>query len=628
MVRESTMSTVAKWKQISKVLGRSISACRNRFTSFTLDRKQDMDGGEHPATDEARKQLESGSSAVDWSQVSQATGLGFRECLEQSQYDVDKACWHYSPDSFLQSTVDRMTSFIEEHYPAPTPVNYRAVSNYLWIDIDNCIRIHDVLQGKFKWTKAAIERAVDLSTQGQTYREIARRLSPTLSGESVHLALKRQSGKRPAIVPISADEKEEMRRPVDDYAGKYLVAELITKIRTQLGLSTYSGYHFTLAWLITAHSYYQAKLRSIDFNDLASRIASGQTTAKLATKELDIPQVALKQQMQSMSGKLYSSRWSEETRKLVEAPVGSAIGLRHVCAHPGATNKRSADVCPVSLFSDCDAAVLIISSSAAAADLASLSIAGNDRPNTTAILSSTTNIQLGDNTAADSAAPHSTSNNTISTIDAKTQPSPNISSVEGSTDIIPSTNINKAITTALHSNASDNCTVDVSFGDAIGIGTSSVEKDDASTTNTSDNTKACFPHRINANGTNTDSPSNSRSEANAANPSSLHVDTGIEQLVTPSDSDIEAWERRWDVTTPLFYDIEWRTSDPKARWQECHRSYSEPAIPAEAHYDREWAKDHSKPPVAIVKRHSRSHSLNSLVNNLAEVDAILIEHAK
>ncbi|KAJ2738022.1 hypothetical protein GGI20_006339 [Coemansia sp. BCRC 34301] len=200
-----------------------------------------------------------------------------------------------------------------------------------------------------------------------------------------------------------------------------------------------------------------------------------------------------------------------------------------------------------------------------------------------------------------------------------------ISSIEGSTDTLPSTNINKAITAALHSNASDNCIVDASFGDTISISTSSIEKDDASTTSTStSDINAGSPRSIDANETNKDSASNSRSEMDATNPAGLHTDSGIEQLAAPSDSDIEAWERRWDITAPLFYDIEWRTSDLKARWQECHRSYSEPATPAEAHYDREWAKEHSKLPAAMVKRHSRSHSLNSLVNDLAEVDDILI----
>ncbi|KAJ2742075.1 hypothetical protein GGI20_004738 [Coemansia sp. BCRC 34301] len=258
MVDESTMSTAAKWEQISKVLGRSVDACRLRFSHLKRNRKQNIDGCEHPATGEARKQLESGSIAVDWLQVSQATGPGIRECLEQSQYDVGKTCWNYDPDSFLQSTADRMTSFIKEHYPAPTPVNYRAVSNYLWIDMDDCICIHDMLQGKFKWTKVAIKRAADLRAQGLTFKEIARRLSPTLS-----------SGTRP---------------------------------------------------------YYQAKLRSIDFNDLASRIASGQTTVKLAAKEFGVPWVVLECRMQSMSGKLYSSRWSEEeTRKLVDYVQGCKL---------------------------------------------------------------------------------------------------------------------------------------------------------------------------------------------------------------------------------------------------------------------------------------------------------------
>ncbi|KAJ2741586.1 hypothetical protein GGI20_005089, partial [Coemansia sp. BCRC 34301] len=285
-----------------------------------------MDGGEHPATGEIQKQLESGSHVVDWAQVSQATGLGFRECLEQSQYDIGKARWHYDPDSFSQSMADRMTSFIEEHYPVPTPVNYRAVSNYLWIDLDDCICIHDMLQGKFKWTKAAIERAADLRAQGLTYREIARRLSPTLSHSALCSALIRRSGKKKAAMPISDDEKEQMRRLVDDYAGKYSVAEIVAKICTQLSLANRLNYHAIIFGRIAAHPYYQAKLRSIDLNNLDSRIASGQTTVTLAAKELDVPRLLLERRVQSVSSKLYSSKWSEEeTRKLVDYVQGCKL---------------------------------------------------------------------------------------------------------------------------------------------------------------------------------------------------------------------------------------------------------------------------------------------------------------
>ncbi|KAJ2056250.1 hypothetical protein GGI17_006295 [Coemansia sp. S146] len=93
-------------------------------------------------------------SCEDRQALSEAMGLGLRECLELSQYDVGKARWHYNPDLFSQDMADSMTGFIEEYYSAPTPVNYRAVSNFMWVTMEDCIHIHDVLQGKFKWTRA------------------------------------------------------------------------------------------------------------------------------------------------------------------------------------------------------------------------------------------------------------------------------------------------------------------------------------------------------------------------------------------------------------------------------------------------------------------------------------------
>ncbi|KAJ2876186.1 hypothetical protein H4R27_006358 [Coemansia aciculifera] len=211
MIDRSTMATAAKWELVSKVLGRSMYACKIRFTIINGDsnRKQAMDGHESSVTGEVQRQRES-SSAVDWSQVSQATGLGLRECLELSQYDGGKASWHYDPDSFSQSMADRMTGFIEEHYPAPAPVNYRAVSNFMWAAIEDCIHIHDMLQGKFKWTEADYERAAALRAQGLTYKEVARHLAPTLRWTSTANALKRYLSARPAQEPISVDELEEI----------------------------------------------------------------------------------------------------------------------------------------------------------------------------------------------------------------------------------------------------------------------------------------------------------------------------------------------------------------------------------------------------------------------------------
>ncbi|KAJ2803888.1 hypothetical protein H4S07_004359, partial [Coemansia furcata] len=131
--------------------------------------------------------------------------------------------------------VDCMVEFIKEHYPVPAPVNYRAVSNFMWIEMEDCIRMHGLVQGKFKWTEAERERAAALRAQGLTYKDIARNLSPTLSGRSVDTALSRHLSK-PALEPISADELREISRLVDEYAGKYPVSEINDKIRTQLNL--------------------------------------------------------------------------------------------------------------------------------------------------------------------------------------------------------------------------------------------------------------------------------------------------------------------------------------------------------------------------------------------------------
>ncbi|KAJ2642303.1 hypothetical protein GGF44_001730, partial [Coemansia sp. RSA 1694] len=140
---------------------------------------------------------------------------------------------------------DRMASFIDEHYPSPAPVNYRAMSNYFWIDVDDCMRMYGIFRGKLKWTKADLERAAELRAQGLTFKEVDRHLSPRLP---------------------------------DEYAGKYLVVEIVSKIRAQLSLASKPSYFGKIVRRIAAHPHYQAKLRDIDYTNLANRIALGQTT--------------------------------------------------------------------------------------------------------------------------------------------------------------------------------------------------------------------------------------------------------------------------------------------------------------------------------------------------------------
>ncbi|KAJ2101374.1 hypothetical protein GGI09_001784 [Coemansia sp. S100] len=314
----STASAAAKWEQVRKALGRSVIACQHRFLAINNYRRHVADDHRNLVTSEVQRQLKS-NSTVDWSQVSQETGFGLRECLELSQYDVGKARWQYDPDSFSQSMADRMAGFIKEHYPVPTPVSYRAVSNYMWVDMDDCICIHDLLLGKFKWTEADYERVAALRAQGLMFKEVARQLSPTLATGTVKGALRRYLLPKPVRRPISADELIEVSRLVDEYAGKYPVTDLFTKIRTRLNLTNRSHSHQSVVKCIAAHPHYQTKIRNIDYNDLANRIATGQTTAKLAAMEFDVPLRNIEVRMRAVDNKLYSSKWTEEeTRKLVD----------------------------------------------------------------------------------------------------------------------------------------------------------------------------------------------------------------------------------------------------------------------------------------------------------------------
>ncbi|KAJ2348772.1 hypothetical protein GGH91_001204 [Coemansia sp. RSA 2671] len=320
MVREPVADEAAKWEQISKTLGRSIVACKSRARFLRRSRKLEpaVDDSVSRVTSEAQRQFEL-SGAVDWSQVSQTTGLGERECLELSQHDDGKAKWHYDPNTFSQSMADRMTSFIREHYPAPVPMNYRAVSNFMWIDMEDCIRIHDMLEGKFKWTKANGERAAKLWDLGLTLEDIARQLSPTLSASAVSEALKRRLSPVPKRKPVSTDELVEAFRLVDEYVGKYAVADIVAKIRKQLNLHSRCGYSSAIGYRISLHPLCKARLSGIDFNDVANRVAAGQTTVVLAAKELDVPYFALAARVRSLKEKVFLQKWSdEETRKLID----------------------------------------------------------------------------------------------------------------------------------------------------------------------------------------------------------------------------------------------------------------------------------------------------------------------
>ncbi|KAJ2032957.1 hypothetical protein H4S03_005975 [Coemansia sp. S3946] len=307
IVHGTTISGAIRWEQVSMVLDRSISACKQRLSAINRkrSRKQALDERVNSVTSEAQRQIKL-NGAVDWSQVCQATGLGMHECLELSQHDVGKASWHYDPDSFSHSMVDRMTSFIEEYYPAPVPVNSRAVSNFMWVAMGDCIRIHNVFQGKFTWMDAEYEQAEALRAQGLAFKEVARRLSPMLSGQNVLAALKRYAWSKKVRTPYTSHRMEEISELIDQYAGKCPVDEILSKISKRIGKSVYKNHYYVTVFRLAAHPHYQTKSHNIDFNDVANRIVTGQITTKLAAKELDLPQCILALRIKHLSFKLLS----------------------------------------------------------------------------------------------------------------------------------------------------------------------------------------------------------------------------------------------------------------------------------------------------------------------------------
>ncbi|KAJ2681398.1 hypothetical protein H4R19_007349, partial [Coemansia spiralis] len=126
------------WGTVGKQLGRHSPACITMH--YALKRPPPAKlrhGPADPASLEVQRQLACGSS-VDWEQVSRAVGLDGR--------------WVYDPDTFSWATAERMKAFIADNYPAPATANFRAVSNYLWLDMDDCIHMEGVLRGEMEWT--------------------------------------------------------------------------------------------------------------------------------------------------------------------------------------------------------------------------------------------------------------------------------------------------------------------------------------------------------------------------------------------------------------------------------------------------------------------------------------------
>ncbi|KAJ2386418.1 hypothetical protein H4S02_003867 [Coemansia sp. RSA 2611] len=178
------------WTTIAGDLGRAVNACRHKYRQLRKQRKPKLAAEHADAVSHAVKKQYTQHQSMDWAQVSESVGLSERECLEANQFGDGKARWIYDPDTFSWDMANRMTKFIKTNYPRPLPVNYTAVSNYMWIEPDDCFKMASLLRGEMTWTKDVLAKAVELRGQGMMYKDIARQLSPNLTAEKLGCKLR------------------------------------------------------------------------------------------------------------------------------------------------------------------------------------------------------------------------------------------------------------------------------------------------------------------------------------------------------------------------------------------------------------------------------------------------------
>ncbi|KAJ2381282.1 hypothetical protein H4S02_006276, partial [Coemansia sp. RSA 2611] len=167
------------WATIAGDLGRTVIACKLKYNKLHKQREPKRVAEYADAVSHAVKKQYTQHQSVDWARVSESVGLSERECLEANQFGDGKARWIYDPDTFSWDMANRMTTFIETNYPRPLPVNYAAVSNYMWIEPDDCVKMASLLRGEMTWTEDAVAKVVELRNQGMMYKDIARQLHPT-----------------------------------------------------------------------------------------------------------------------------------------------------------------------------------------------------------------------------------------------------------------------------------------------------------------------------------------------------------------------------------------------------------------------------------------------------------------
>ncbi|KAJ1884027.1 hypothetical protein LPJ66_010812 [Kickxella alabastrina] len=321
------------WDTISEALCRSVSSCRIRHqalqsikeaTALSEPQPSKPDNVTREVQQQQKQQLSPGE--VDWARVSSATGLSELECLELSQFDEGKAGWKYDMDAFSWDMANRMSGFIESNYPKPLPANFRAVSNFMWIRIEDCIQMHGLLHRKFRWTGARIAQAKSLREQGLSFENIAKRLSPLVNRQSVRYTIVK-SPNNLRSPPISEQAKQQITDLVDKYVDKYPVDQVRRMVREELQLNCSSSRQW-LGGKFYHHPVYKARIASADIVEITNRITQGKVALKEVAAQLDVPANILRNAIGVRESDMHSSRWTLEEIEKLTAYVSSVSSGR------------------------------------------------------------------------------------------------------------------------------------------------------------------------------------------------------------------------------------------------------------------------------------------------------------
>ncbi|KAI8322580.1 hypothetical protein GQ54DRAFT_297293 [Martensiomyces pterosporus] len=312
-----TDGTFIRWEKVAEVLGYNPLYCRAR--KIQLDRAREAsqpDKHRDKISREVQRQHEA-HGKVDWGKVSKATGFSVVGCLENSTYGEGKARWVYDPDTYSEETADSMLDFIDSNYRDPLPTNYTAVSNYMWINIDDCIKMHKLVDGKFEWTEEAIQRVRQRREQGATYTQIARELSPKMGHRTVASMLCRTN--KNMIVRLTPEQKRQVHEIVGRHAGKETINDIYKLARQEMTGCDGNEVFECARNAVVKHPYYQKVVSNADHESIFDRIASGDATNIDIASELGVPVKLISRLLQSKQNESYTIEWTDdELQKLAE----------------------------------------------------------------------------------------------------------------------------------------------------------------------------------------------------------------------------------------------------------------------------------------------------------------------